>query len=306
MYKLLTSVIIVLFLYSTISYSQSPIKSTAKNLLSTAVSQAKTDGLPNPLPISIGTMTGVLTGVPLIGSLTLEFDLSTGKASAWAIAMYDKSLDSIKIYGVLEFPILGKIAMNLGADQVGAFMQYIVKEEITGNWKDSDEMMQIVGNNSIYKTFKSQYPNHILKIVGLGVNTQNTFIEIGKPYWAAQFIDESTNTILACWIQALTGDCSCTDITSVYEKIITKANLEIFPNPSADIINITIPEELTYQDGIIEVMDITGSKIKETAFSQLNTGSVIPVKLSECSNGLYFIKLVSNGKIYSSPLIISR
>jgi len=306
MSRIITTVFIVLFLYSSISYSQfkgNPV--TAKDLLETAVKQSKTDGFSNPIVISIGTMTGVIN-LDLIGSITLEFDLSTGKSTAWGYAIYEKSLDSVRIYGAANFPALGRIAMNIAADQIGSFMNFVVKEEIPANWKDSDEMMQIFNNNTNYKAYKATYPNHILRVLGLGVNKDNSILELDKPYWAVEFNDEQSGISYYCWLQALSGSCTCSDGVSVFENLIKKSNLTVFPNPSCDFINIKIPTELFYQDGTVEIFDAASNKLSEMKYSQLNPEEIITIDISPYSNGLYFIKLSGKETIFSSPLIIAK
>jgi hypothetical protein len=295
--------ILILFIINyKASFAISPNAVLASQLLSTAESQAKTDGHTNIVLTNIGTAT---TSLNIGITLDITFNLTTGKASAWAYAFYDKDNDSIFVYGAVDFNIT-KVAQSLGAADLQGFSDYITKDTLPSGWKDSDALMNLIGLNGTYIYYKNNNTNLYMQSLGLGVNSENYLLEIGKPYWFANFYDSLTANYLTCYVQALTGDCSCESVSSVLDNKLIKSNLNIYPNPTSDVINIQIPNDMSYQDATLRIIDLNGNIVNEMNVSSIYQQKNIQIGVSNLSNGTYRATLMNNNVIYTSKFVIDR
>ena len=67
----------------------------------------------------------------------------------------------------------------------------------------------------------------------------------------------------------------------------------IYPNPTDDIVNVKLDNDEKVEH--IEVLDITGKKVLESKNSSIS--------IKRLSAGIFFIKVKTNTKIYSSKVI---
>ncbi len=75
----------------------------------------------------------------------------------------------------------------------------------------------------------------------------------------------------------------------------SESQLVIYPNPTSDFISISSDNQLSK----IEVLDLEGRII----LSIEKVAKVISVDLSQCSNGIYFLKIIENNKSISRKII---
>jgi hypothetical protein len=91
---------------------------------------------------------------------------------------------------------------------------------------------------------------------------------------------------------------ACTGIlvdstTGIPESQNSLYELQLFPNPVSDRITVAIPENSV--SGIISVYGVTGQKVMEEAFFRKQQTEL---KLEHLNDGVYYIELLSEGKIY--------
>lgn len=79
------------------------------------------------------------------------------------------------------------------------------------------------------------------------------------------------------------------------KDIISDIKLNIYPNPTSEIININIPEAIDY----LELYDLVGKRITNISLAQNNTS----VNLSSLEDGMYILKITTNGKVFTSKVI---
>lgn len=95
--------------------------------------------------------------------------------------------------------------------------------------------------------------------------------------------------------------CDCAPITTSIAEQSNNAVLGLFPNPAANNMELT----LTTQDNVnalIDIMDISGRKI-----SSLKTDNKsINIDLSSLSNGMYYITVQNNSKVYKDKFVVSK
>ncbi|NME68787.1 PA14 domain-containing protein [Flammeovirga aprica] len=74
----------------------------------------------------------------------------------------------------------------------------------------------------------------------------------------------------------------------------------VSPNPVAHQLNITVPAELLNQQIVLSVVDINGRTIEQTSFTGKEHTSI---DMSDKTQGIYFIRLISNEKVYINRVI---
>ena len=93
---------------------------------------------------------------------------------------------------------------------------------------------------------------------------------------------------------AFTATCFVTNpLTTVVENIINKNEVHIFPNPTTGIIKIDL---VSNQNTEIKIYNSVGQEI-------LTLKNVTEIDLSNQSDGIYFITIISNDLNYSTKFI---
>ncbi len=91
---------------------------------------------------------------------------------------------------------------------------------------------------------------------------------------------------------------------SVVNTPLTENNLQLYPNPSNDRLNLVLPIS-NNSDGVISVYNISGKLIKTTNFLNLNSNTYT-LDVHNLDEGIYLIKIITREKILTSKFIISR
>jgi hypothetical protein len=82
------------------------------------------------------------------------------------------------------------------------------------------------------------------------------------------------------------------------KKIDNATDISIYPNPTNGIINI----ETTFLDKNLKIE--VYNNLSELLFEQKSVGKTNQINLSNLSNGIYFIKLISDEKVLKTQKII--
>ena len=83
-------------------------------------------------------------------------------------------------------------------------------------------------------------------------------------------------------------------------------NIKSFPNPSADLLNIIIPDESGFIPSHITVANAYGQVIFTEKINSLTGGQLYEVNTSSLSNGLYMVTITSPGKLTASGKFIVK
>lgn len=83
---------------------------------------------------------------------------------------------------------------------------------------------------------------------------------------------------------------------------IKKENILIAPNPANDFIKISI-DELIVGELKINITDITGQHLQSYSFKKTFNFFETSIDISSLSNGIYFVQLISDGKLYNKKVI---
>lgn len=94
---------------------------------------------------------------------------------------------------------------------------------------------------------------------------------------------------------------------SIIDKINEKANInlpvKIFPNPVSDEIQVEFSENIKYQTLKLLLIDTNGEIIMSTQSDQLQK---LKLNLSNCNNGLYYLKIIIDDEYIAKQIIISH
>ncbi|MDX2172033.1 MAG: T9SS type A sorting domain-containing protein [Bacteroidota bacterium] len=92
----------------------------------------------------------------------------------------------------------------------------------------------------------------------------------------------------------------CTDISACYTVVISRveytdaaSQLQVYPNPTSDNLNIVIDQQ--HQNATIQLFSVNGSLITE---KRNPTGNVIELSLQELPAAMYFLKVITNNATY--------
>lgn len=88
------------------------------------------------------------------------------------------------------------------------------------------------------------------------------------------------------------------------EKPGSKINLSSFPNPTADILNITIPEGDEHAHGSLTVTNTFGKIILKKELDAVLGGQNVQISISDLSNGLYLIQFASPSTTASGKFVV--
>jgi hypothetical protein len=112
----------------------------------------------------------------------------------------------------------------------------------------------------------------------------------GNVYAGGSFTNSSFNNYLA----------EFQNNTDIRQSTIT-AGLNIFPNPSIGNFKITFPDISI--NGSVEIDNVTG----ETIFSEnVHHVSITDIRLTNIPTGIYFVKVLDDGKQYFRKIIVQQ
>ena len=83
---------------------------------------------------------------------------------------------------------------------------------------------------------------------------------------------------------------------------IDKENLNIYPNPAKDYLQIAFPDNTSYNSITITIYDLQGRQMR----SQILKDSNEQINVSNLLSGIYSVTVTANDKIFSTKLIIEK
>lgn len=123
----------------------------------------------------------------------------------------------------------------------------------------------------------------------------------GGPEASAEALKLRTDSIraFAQTIPGLLGEGSpCEDfVTGITSRVTMEQSLRIFPNPTKDQLNLTLPGMRA--EGTITVLDARGSVVME----QKTTGTSTALNVARLAPGLYLVRAVAGGRAYNKTFV---
>jgi hypothetical protein len=304
MYRLIIAILLLIFISSKWIHSQLLTQFKASQGISTAIAVVKDSGMTQPELIAVGTFTGTLPMGPV--QIDLEYDLDNGKATAWGYFFRSATnRDSIKAIGVISIPLLGYAGMEIPLEDLPDIPASQPDSALPAIWMDSDEMVQNLKKNIDYSDFIKTYPETKLRLLGLGVNNENPMIEMNVPWWSG--IYRSDGGIITCWVNSNTGQTICLPVTSAEDIMLAQSEAVIFPNPTSDVLFIAFNDILNISFLRYEFYDNLGNMLKSGSWNNVSMNtSLYQIDISILNIGSYYIKIITDDKIYIKPVLIIR
>jgi len=98
----------------------------------------------------------------------------------------------------------------------------------------------------------------------------------------------------------VSADCG---VSTNFKEVIADA-IVVYPNPASDFVNIILGN-INAKNSSIELYNSIGKMVKKQNISSVS-GNVTQLETTDIDGGLYFIKVLAEGKIYTKSLVITK
>ena len=247
-----------------------------------------------------------------IGSLPFtlgKFDMETGKASAWVYSFYSPSKMKTASALVAQLPFVGfqAIASTDSLDSGDVAPTTVL--DVSGDFANSDKLVQQVKANPSYQSFHTQYPDVTPSLVMLrnAVPEDAALVPNGfpldAPLWMMTFNLSSMDDALVCFVASKTGAtfCQAVEIPSGVEEehAAARATIAVTPNPSMGRtrVAVALPSGIrSLNDVSVELYDVTGRKVMDLTESFKSNGlEFAEFDASTLTAGLYYCRATGSG-----------
>jgi hypothetical protein len=192
-----------------------------------------------------------------------------------------------KTYGGSNDDGLNSIIQTTDGQYIFGGNTYSSDFDINTNFGESDCWIMKLNNNGDlvweknYGGSDNEAINNIIK------TSDNSFIYVGYSYSNDGNVTIN-NGLIDMWLVKLTAE-------QLSNSGFSQGSLEVFPNPTTNLLNLQIPGELAI-DAII-VSDLTGKKVLEQTpiQHQINTQNLV--------SGIYFLKVIVGDQTYKTKFI---
>ena len=91
---------------------------------------------------------------------------------------------------------------------------------------------------------------------------------------------------------------------STNNKEVVANVIAVYPNPASDVVNIDLGD-VNAQNSSIELYNSVGQLVKQHNISSV-TGNITQFETTDIDGGLYFVKVLAEGKIYTTGVVITK
>jgi hypothetical protein len=305
MKRIMTVSVLVIIFSGLELFSQLFTPYLAKDQYDAAKKSALDSGMVSPELIAIGTAPGSYKISDQLPDITLTVDLTSGKATAW-LYLFRSTVDTTKQAAVAVVKtILGTIALQMPLTQFGNLPGMTSDGLDLTKYFNSDKMVQYLSKNTDYINFMKDTSADV-QLVALYFNKINPLLPLNKAVYVISFTSSSQDMI--CSIEAITGDVQCMAFaTYVPDLPVEPISFNIFPNPAGNEIYIQLPAKLQSMNSTLGIYDAFGNLVTKI-LNYPKTGGIehVSFPLDYLSNGVYFVRYISNGQVYSSQFVVEK
>lgn len=303
--KKIALTIILMFIVTINTFAQQAFKTyLPKEGLASAVNQAKTEGLIDPILMLLATTSQKFEQMPSLLQPTVE--INTGKASIWMYQFKDKNIDTLmKMILVLKISTLGFdqfVPISIPIEMNGELPVFVSSLE-GKQWLQTDSVFASIRRNNFYQGFAKVNINHFVLFSFLGVNEATPGMEPDTPYWMTMIVKDTTESSMdspmTCITNAITNETVCIDITSVNHN---NYPFRIFPNPTNDLFYISFEKQSVYPTSI-SIINLQGIEVMSLKVNEIN--GQFPINIGHLPAGEYLI-WIHNPEINSLNKIIKQ
>ncbi len=201
--------------------------------------------------------------------------------------------------------------VDIGAHDGGFILEYVENNE----WIEYTVDVQTAGTYRIDAMVASQVSNGRFSITSDKNNATADFLSPGTGSWTNfQQISADNEIELEAGVQILKLDINngnpfnidrlmfVLNIVDVEDQEIKNLGFVISPNPTSGIVNIELSNRLESKDLKVELLRITGGKVRSYDVSETE----FSINLSDYESGVYVLRLVGQDVTESKRIIISR
>jgi hypothetical protein len=158
-----------------------------------------------------------------------------------------------------------------------------------GTSKESRPVKYTLQRGLTTSNFTSLYTTNSTGTPSLGANYQfvDTTIHFSSTNYYRVAIDDSINPITYSTIIQL-------DFTTGLKNVALKNNIRFYPNPTADMLNISFADKAAHGNLHARILDITGKLMHEIELDEMTPNAQFVIPVSMLSNGIYIVELTNN------------
>jgi hypothetical protein len=233
-----------------------------------------------------------------------------GNPGAYYVKITSKTVLNQVVPGIAATGVINAQTQTI----TGGFPYAIRSANITGNW----QYMAMSGNdqgsiNVVMTKWNSmtssrdtisatQYMLPGMVMAWANFSIPLTYLMAGNPDTCMIILAASNSTPAAnsyLWVD----DLNFTGLIGINEVSTSPTNLSVYPNPAQNLLNVSFT--LQNQENVkLELVDVTGKLIREVNPSVMQGDNTLSMDLEGIDNGIYFIRLVSNGAIETKKISI--
>jgi hypothetical protein len=142
--------------------------------------------------------------------------------------------------------------------------------------RDSSATIDMSVESETYAWYIEGYPMPIFSIQ-IGVNSMGTF------YNTTYLKDPTIN---------------------IHKIDQTAFNYTLYPNPSADILNLEV--DPTFSISKLEIVDLSGKQLQNIKLNNASDSGKLKIDVSELSNGIYFLRMTTSEGVRSAKFTVSK
>jgi hypothetical protein len=79
---------------------------------------------------------------------------------------------------------------------------------------------------------------------------------------------------------------------------VESPKLSVYPNPTSSVVNVQLPQSVS--EAALYISDINGKVVHEQT---LNSNKVVPLDVSKLEQGVYILRVVSDGNQWQERII---
>lgn len=302
--------------------AQAQTQYSAKDGIAAATKNAKDSLAPDAVLTFIGT-TGALerlapgTTLPI----TIQYDLNTGKSSAWIYVFYSPSTSQNRMVGVVSLGFLGYLAFGLGQLPLPIpGSQNVV--DMTKTYSNSDKMMTKLKTDTAFTRYRTQFPTMPPTLVFLGDFIANDSLKlpggfpISEQMWTTNFVGGGDSS-MTCLVSTQTGATFCQRIAAptlgTHDIPVTPAyaNMFISPNPSngSTRVSIVLPAAVSPAQGVtVALFNAGGARVMDLTESfVMNDFHAVDFSTVSLPSGTYFCRIAGPGwQSVSDNIVVTK
>jgi protein involved in sex pheromone biosynthesis len=111
----------------------------------------------------------------------------------------------------------------------------------------------------------------------------------------------TVNNITVAENDAVTVQNFFNNVMGTTKPVLVKENLQLFPNPANDQLNIQLPARFSGKNATVQISDYLGREVLTTMKAQSETN--LNLNISGLSKGVYLVKVASENQALMAKLV---